>query len=54
MHHDDHSFRNQRLIDIMCVVALFGFLWGGYFFLTHSRDVPLKTSFIVPSQSVHW
>jgi hypothetical protein len=54
MRNDDHSWRNQRLIDIFCVIAVLGIMWSGFYLLTENRSAPLKTSFIVPSQSVHW
>lgn len=49
----DHGWRNQRLIDILTVLALLGLLIAGYRYF-EPADQPTETSFIVPSQHVHW
>lgn len=48
-----HGWRNQRLIDILTVLAILGLLLAGYRYFGPT-DMPTQTSFIVPSQHVHW
>lgn len=49
----DDSWRRRRLLDILSVVAVLGLLLTGYRLFDRSA-APTKTSFIVPSQTVHW
>jgi hypothetical protein len=46
-------WRRQRLIDILSVIAVLALIFCGYRYFDRS-DAPTKTSFIVPSQNVHW
>ena len=48
-----HGWRNQRLIDIVTVLAVLGLLLVGYRYFEPASQ-PIHTSFIVPSQHVHW
>jgi hypothetical protein len=52
-HGPGHGWRNQRLIDVLTVLAVLGLLLAGYRYFT-PVDQPTQTSFIVPSQHVHW
>ncbi len=57
MHNDnksDRDWRNQRLTDIAAVVAVLAVLMMGYWALAPRFDTPTQTSYIVPSQHVHW
>lgn len=57
MHNDnksDRDWRNQRLTDIAAVVAVLAVLMMGYWALAPRFDKPTQTSYIVPSQHVHW
>ncbi len=57
MDHDNNSdrdWRNQRLTDIATVVAVLAVLMMGYWALAPHFDTPTQTSYIVPSQHVHW
>jgi hypothetical protein len=49
----DHDWRNQRLVDIFTVVAVLAIMIAGYHMLTVPA-APTQTSYIVPSQHVHW
>lgn len=46
-------WRKQRLIDIFSIVAVFVLIFCGYRYFDQAA-APTKTSFIVPSQHVHW
>lgn len=48
-----HGWRNQRLIDMVTVLAVLGLLLAGYRYFEPAHQ-PTQTSFIVPSQHVHW
>lgn len=50
----NRNWRNQRLIDIFTVVAVLVLLMSGYHFFAPHFDTPAQTSYIVPSQHVHW
>ena len=50
----DRDWRNQRLIDIFTVVAVLVLLMTGYRYFAPHFDTPAQTSYIVPSQHVHW
>lgn len=50
----DAGWRTRRLIDIGSIVAVLAVMLVGYYYLTQPDTAPLKTSFIVPSQHVHW
>ncbi len=58
MNHDDdereRDWRHQRLIDIFTVVGMLVLLLAGYRVLLPHFDTPAQTSYIVPSQHVHW
>lgn len=50
----DSGWRTRRLIDIGSIVVVLAVMLVGYHYLTRSDTAPIKTSFIVPSQHVHW
>lgn len=53
----DTKFRphDPRLLDLIAVLALLFVVVGVLDFLRHpTSDASIKTSFIVPSQTVHW
>ncbi|MBX9711733.1 MAG: hypothetical protein K2X60_11935 [Xanthobacteraceae bacterium] len=50
----ERDWRNQRLMDIFTVVAVLALLMAGYRVLAPHFDSPAQTSYIVPSQHVHW
>lgn len=50
----ERHWRNRRLLDIGTVVALLAILMMGYWALAPRFDRPTQTSYIVPSQHVHW
>ncbi|HEY0220411.1 MAG TPA: hypothetical protein VGC26_11705 [Afipia sp.] len=50
----DRAWRNRRLIDIATVIGLLAVLMLGYRLLAPHLDSPTQTSYIVPSQHVHW
>ena len=52
-HGADQGWRNRRLIDLITVLAVLGLLLAGYRYF-QPTDLPTQTSFIVPSQHVHW
>lgn len=52
--HSDHDWRNRRLMDIATVVGMLAVLMLGYWALAPRWDTPTQTSYIVPSQHVHW
>lgn len=49
----DDRWRRQRLLDILSVVAVLALILSGYRYFDRAA-APAKTSFIVPSQTVHW
>lgn len=51
---DDREWRNCRLVDIVTIVGMLAVLILGYRLLTPRWDSPAQTSYIVPSQHVHW
>ena len=51
--YSSERWRRQRLLDIFSVVAVFVLIFCGYRYFDHAA-APARTSFIVPSQSVHW
>ena len=50
----DVGWRARRLIDIGSIVAVHAVMLVGYYYLTRPDTSQIKTSFIVPSQHVHW
>ena len=50
----DAGWRARRLIDIGSIVAVLAVMLAGYYYLTRPDIAPTQTSFIVPSQHVHW
>jgi len=50
----DQGWRNRRLIDICSIVVLLAVMLMGYYYFTRPEIAPTQTSFIVPSQHVHW
>lgn len=50
----DREWRNRRLMDIGTIVAVLAVLMVGYWTLVPRLDRPAQTSYIVPSQHVHW
>jgi len=52
-HSPDDRWRRKRVLDILSVVAVRALILTGYHLLERTA-APAKTSFIVPSQSVHW
>jgi multisubunit Na+/H+ antiporter MnhB subunit len=50
----DRGWRAKRLIDIGSIVVLLAVMLAGYYYLTRPEIAPTQTSFIVPSQHVHW
>jgi multisubunit Na+/H+ antiporter MnhB subunit len=50
----DAGWRARRLIDIGSIVAVLAVMLVGYYYLTRPDTAPTQTSFIVPSQHVHW
>jgi hypothetical protein len=51
LHHHQHD---PRQIDLMAAVALLILIVAAYRFFADTPSQPNTTSFIVPSQSVHW
>jgi len=50
----DQGWRARRLIDIGSIVVLLAVMLAGFYYLTTPHVAPTQTSFIVPSQHVHW
>ncbi len=50
----ERHWRHQRLMDIATVVGVLAVLMLGYRVLSPHFDTPAQTSYIVPSQHVHW
>ncbi len=50
----DRNWRNRRLMDIATVVGMLAVLMLGYYLLAPHLDSREQTSYIVPSQHVHW
>jgi hypothetical protein len=51
IHHREHD---PRQIDLLAVFALLILIVAAYRFYTDTPNLPITTSFIVPSQTVHW
>ncbi|MBN8980925.1 MAG: hypothetical protein J0I29_06575 [Rhizobiales bacterium] len=49
----DDRWRRKRVLDILSAVAVLALILTGYHLLERTA-APARTSFIVPSQSVHW
>ncbi|MGJ4997861.1 hypothetical protein ACQR0Z_25790 [Bradyrhizobium sp. HKCCYLS3077] len=51
----DHIHHDARQVDLLCIIALLIVIVGGWRYLADSTTLPpTTTSYIVPSQSVHW
>jgi len=50
----DSGWCARRLIDIGSMVVLLAVMLAGYYYFTRPEIAPTQTSFIVPSQHVHW
>ncbi|MGJ4887008.1 hypothetical protein [Bradyrhizobium sp. HKCCYLR20261] len=51
----DHPGHDVRQIDLLCIIALLIVIVGAWRYLADSTTLPpTTTSYIVPSQSVHW
>lgn len=52
---DRHISHDARQIDLLCILALLIAIIGAWRYLADSITLPpTTTSYIVPSQSVHW
>jgi hypothetical protein len=49
-----HRSHDPRYIDLLAICALLIVIVAACRFFTHHSDAPNATSFIVPSQNVHW
>jgi hypothetical protein len=49
-----HRGHDPRFVDLAAIFALVIVIVATCRFLTERSDTPSKTSFIVPSQTVHW
>jgi hypothetical protein len=49
-----HRNHDPRHIDLIAAIALVIVIVAACRFLTGSSEAPTNTSFIVPSQNVHW
>jgi hypothetical protein len=50
-----HRAHDPRTIDLLAIIALLALVLGSGWYLARSLATqPSTTSFIVPSQSVHW
>jgi hypothetical protein len=49
-----HHGHDPRFVDLIAIFALLIVIVAVCRFLTHHPDEPSTTSFIVPSQHVHW
>ncbi|CCD98720.1 hypothetical protein [Bradyrhizobium sp. STM 3809] len=53
--HDHHTSHDVRQVDLLCIIALLIAIVGAWRYLDDSTTLPpTTTSYIVPSQSVHW
>ncbi|MBH5368098.1 hypothetical protein [Bradyrhizobium glycinis] len=53
--HLDHKAHDPRTIDLLAIIALLALVLGSGWYLARSLATqPSTTTFIVPSQSVHW
>ncbi|MBH5402175.1 hypothetical protein HZZ13_30940 [Bradyrhizobium sp. CNPSo 4010] len=51
----DHRAHDPRTIDLLAIIALLALVLGSGWYLARSLATqPSTTTFIVPSQSVHW
>ncbi|MGY3451733.1 hypothetical protein [Bradyrhizobium sp. USDA 4353] len=54
-HGQDHVGHDARQVDLLCIIALLIVIVGAWRYLADSTTLPpTTTSYIVPSQSVHW
>jgi hypothetical protein len=52
---EDRTGHDVRQVDLLCVIALLIIIVGAWRYLADSTTLPpTTTSYIVPSQSVHW
>ncbi|MGJ5177021.1 hypothetical protein ACQR16_01710 [Bradyrhizobium oligotrophicum] len=50
-----HDHHDVRQVDLLCIIALLIIIVGAWRYLADSTTLPpTTTSYIVPSQSVHW
>ncbi|GLH77825.1 hypothetical protein SSBR45G_27330 [Bradyrhizobium sp. SSBR45G] len=55
--HDDgtHVAHDARQVDLLCIIALLIVIVGAWRYLADTTTMPpTTTSYIVPSQTVHW
>jgi len=52
---DKTAGHDERQIDLLCILALLVVIIGAWRYLADSTTLPpTTTSYVVPSQSVHW
>lgn len=52
---DDGTGHDVRQVDLLCIIALLIVIVGGWRYLADTTALPpTTTTYIVPSQSVHW
>jgi len=53
--HDPAGHHDARQLDLLCILALLIVIIGAWHYLADSTTLPpTTTSYVVPSQSVHW
>jgi hypothetical protein len=51
----NHAGHDARQLDLLCILALLIVIVGAWRYLADSTTLPpTTTSYVVPSQSVHW